>query len=104
MNLAFLTSDELKNIEKIADLFKTLGHPYKFRIFKYLCDCGCKKMRVKEIYESLGLQQATTSRHLNGLKKHDLLNRTVEKGMVYYQPNLKNELVNCISQCIIEIK
>lgn len=104
MNLEFLTPDELKKIEKTADLFKALGHPYKFRIFKYLCDCGCKKMRVKDIYESLGIYQSTASRHLNGLKKHELLNRTVEKGIVYYQPNIENKLVNCISQCVIKIK
>ena len=88
----------------MADLFKILGHPYRFAIFKYLCDCGCEKMRVKEIYTSLGMQQAVTSRHLNELKKHKLLNRTIDEGKVYYQPNIENELVGCLSQCIIGIK
>ena len=104
MNIEILTSSDLEKIEIIADLFKILGHPYRFAIFKYLCDCGCEKMRVKEIYSSLGMHQATTSRHLNELKKHKLLNRTMVDGKVYYQPNIENELVGCLSQCIIGIK
>ena len=102
--MEILTIGDFKKIERIAELFKILGHSYRFIIFKYLCDCGCEKMRVKEIYSSLGMPQASTSRHLNELKKHKLLNRTIEEGKVYYQPNIENELVDCLSQCIIGIK
>ena len=101
--MEILTSGDFKKIEKMADLFKILGHPYGFAIFKYLCDCGCEKMRVKEIYSSLGMHQATVSRHLNELKKHNLLNRTIDEGKVYYRPNIENELVGCLSQCILGI-
>jgi predicted DNA-binding transcriptional regulator len=102
--MKILFSDDLSRIEKFADLFKTLGHPYKFIIFKYLCDCNCDKMRVKDIYTSLGIQQATASRHLNGLKNKGLLKRTLADGMVFFEPNIENELVNCMSHCIIGIK
>ena len=104
MNMEILTIGDFKKIERIAELFKILGHSYRFIIFKYVCDCGCEKMRVKEIYSSLGMPQASTSRHLNELKKHKLLNRTIEEGKVYYQPNIENECVDCLSQCIIGIK
>lgn len=102
MNSEFLNSDEFKRIEKMAEMFKMLAHPYKLTIFKHLCDCGFKRMRVKRIYSSLGIHQATASRHLNALKKHELLKRIVENGKVYYKPNIENETVNCISQCFIK--
>ena len=104
MNIEISTIGDFIKIEKMADMIKVLGHPYRFTIFKYLCDCGCKKMRVKEIYSLLGMQQAIASRHLNELKKHGLLNRTTSEGKVYYQPNIENKFVGCISHCIMEIK
>ena len=104
MNSGYLTTEELNKIEKMAEMFKMLAHPYKLTIFKHLCDCGFKRMQVKQIYSSLGIQQATASRHLNALKKHELLKRIVEKGKVYYIPNIENEIVNCISQCFIKLE
>ena len=103
MNMELLSSDDLKRMEELADLFKTLGHPYKLRIFKYLCECSYERMRVKDIYTALGTQQATTSRHLNGLKNKGLLKRTKEDRKVYYELNLENELVKCLSHCIMAI-
>ena len=95
---------KFKKIENIAQRIKILGHPYKLTIFRYLCNRGCKKMRVKEIYQSLGMQQATASRHLSEMKNHDLLIRSIENGKVYYQLNIGNGLVDCISQWIIKTK
>lgn len=101
--MKLLSFDDLERMEDLAELFKTLGHPHKLRIFKYLCDCEREKMRVKDIYMALGTLQATTSRHLIGLKNKGLLKRTKEDGKVYYGPDLGNELVKCISHCIMAI-
>lgn len=90
--------DEL-NIEKLelaANLLKAIAHPMRIAILKHLE--GGKKLTVTEIYEALGIEQATTSHHLGILKdKGVLCSRRDGKNTYYF---LKHEMLTQILDCI----
>jgi len=72
---------------KIATVFKALGHPARVAIIEHLinsryCICG-------DLVEKLGLAQATISQHLKELKKVGLIKGTVEGASVCYCIDVK---------------
>jgi len=60
-----------------------------------------KQMSVTEIYESLDIEQATASHHLNILKNKGVLASKREGKKIFY--SLKNitltEIIECINRC-----
>lgn len=88
-----------RNYESLADKFKVLGHPERTAIFDLLCNCGCQSLRVKEIYESLKLDQPTVSRHLNLMKRCGLLIKSIDQGKITYHISKKDKSANCIMNC-----
>lgn len=67
---------------RLAVMFKALGHPARVAIIQYLlkanaCICG-------DIVEELGLAQATISQHLKELKNAGLIQGTIEGATVCY--------------------
>lgn len=76
-------SDRLNEMAVIA---KSLGHPARITIIRYLLeshDCNCK-----EIVNILPLTQPTVSQHLRELKNAGLINGIIEKNEIYYSVNL----------------
>ena len=53
-----------------AELLKTLGHPIRLKIIEVLVS---NKSCVKNIWESLGISQATVSQHLISLKNKGIV-------------------------------
>lgn len=79
-----LTKSEIFTDEqnKLASLFKVLGHPARVAILQYLINqkaCICN-----DLVEELGLAQATISQHLKELKAIGIIQGTIEGKSVCY--------------------
>lgn len=67
---------------KLASLFKVLGHPARVAILQYIIDqkaCICN-----DLVEELGLAQATISQHLKELKSIGIIKGSIEGKSVCY--------------------
>lgn len=67
---------------RLASLFRVLGHPARIAILQYIIDqntCICS-----DLVEELGLAQATISQHLKELKNLGIIHGTIEGKSVCY--------------------
>lgn len=94
-------SSAIKDFEGLAEKFRAIGHPARVAILNLLCTCREKKMTVKSIYETLGLDQPGTSRHLIIMRKNGLLERIQEGGDTFYCLCRNEGTVNCIKKCFL---
>ena len=69
-----------------AELLKTLGHPIRLKIIAVLVS---NKSCVKNIWESLGISQATVSQHLISLKNKGIVSCKRDGVMMCYELNDK---------------
>ncbi len=70
---------------RIANLFKVLGHPARIAIIQHIIDqhsCICN-----DLVGGLGLAQATISQHLRELKNINIIQGTIEGKSVCYCVN-----------------
>lgn len=67
-----------------AELLKTIGHPIRLKIIEVLIN---NQSCVKNIWESLGLPQATVSQHLVLLKNKGIVSCKRDGVMVCYKLN-----------------
>ena len=79
-----LTKSEIFSDEqnRIASLFKVLGHPARIAILQFIIDqkaCICN-----DLVDELGLAQATISQHLKELKSTGIIHGTIEGKSVCY--------------------
>jgi len=59
-----------REYDEEAEILKALGHPIRLKIAAGLCSKECN---VKNIWECLGLPQATVSQHLALLKNKGII-------------------------------
>lgn len=88
---------------ELADTLKSVAHCDRLAIIHLLCNCGHDQLEVKSIYNALHLEQSTTSRHLNIMKKAGLLKREVKKGKTYYGLNAENNTALCLKEMVTYI-
>ena len=79
-----ITKSEIFTAEqnKLASLFKALGHPARIAILQYIINkkaCICN-----DLVDELGLAQATISQHLKELKSIGIIQGTIEGKSVCY--------------------
>lgn len=84
----------------LADTLKSIAHPERLAILHLICKCGCGGMIVKDIYQSLGKNQSSISRHLSLMKRGGLLRREVKEGKTYYGFNTDNGTAMCMQQLL----
>lgn len=70
-------------IEKIAKLFKELGHKTRLTIFKRLIKCGNKGLSVGDLNKELNIPNSTLSHHISALINANLIKQE-RKGRVLY--------------------
>lgn len=73
---------------KIATLFKVLGHPARIAILQHIINqkaCICN-----DLVDELGLAQATISQHLKELKSIGIIQGSIEGKSVCYCIDTKN--------------
>lgn len=71
---------------RIAKLYKALGHPARIAILEYISkhpNCTCTN-----IVSDIELAQATISQHLNELKRAGFINGTARGKKMYYYINI----------------
>lgn len=67
---------------KLAALFKVLGHPARIAILQFIIDQ--KQCICNDLVEELGLAQATISQHLKELKAIGIIKGSIEGKSVCY--------------------
>jgi len=90
---------DIKKFEDVAELLKVIGHPIRLTILTGLLD---KKSCVKDIWDCLGLPQATVSQHLSILKNKKILGS--KKVGVKREYFVEDEFVKNILKIIINKK
>ena len=73
-----------REYDEEAEILKALGHPIRLKIAAGLC---AKECNVKNIWECLGLPQATVSQHLALLKNKGIIIGKREGTEVRYSVN-----------------
>lgn len=90
---------ETEKLEKAATMLKVMAHPLRLAIIDLLG--AHPKMNVTEIHETLQIEQAAASHHLNLLKSKGLLSSERDgKNCVYYLKHDRIlEIISCINKC-----
>lgn len=86
----------------LAEALKSTAHPDRLAILHLMCNCGCDQIMVKDIYNSLNLEQSITSRHLGIMKKSGVLRREIKEGRTFYRLNKDNVTAQCIKKLLTE--
>lgn len=89
-----MTFDKSRDLTNEAEILKALGHPVRLKIVAGLCTKECN---VKNIWECLGLPQATVSQHLALLKNKGIIEGKRDGAEVYYS------VVHPLAQKIVAI-
>ncbi|HAD96389.1 MAG TPA: transcriptional regulator [Cryomorphaceae bacterium] len=94
-------SNVIKEHEVMAGKLKAIGHPMRVALFHLLCNCETEGLSVKSLYQSLGIDQPTTSRHLAVMRNSGLISRRVTGGQTSYCLCFNDPFVKCLSGCFI---
>jgi ArsR family transcriptional regulator len=94
-----MMTSAVKDFEGLAEKFRAIGHPVRVAILNLLCTCDCPKLTVKSIYDTLKLDQPSTSRHLNIMRKSGMLKRIREGADTFYCLCNDDPHVECITRC-----
>ncbi|MCX6268130.1 MAG: metalloregulator ArsR/SmtB family transcription factor [Bacteroidetes bacterium] len=90
---------DLQKLELAASKLRAMAHPMRIAIIELLTEN--KKLTVTEIYDRLGIEQASASHHLNILKNKGLLESKRDGKMILYslKTNVLANVIDCINQC-----
>ncbi len=89
----------IAKLELAASKLRAISHPLRIAVIDLLANGN--KMSVTEIYQTLDIEQATASHHLNILKNKGILNSKREGKKIYY--SLRNltltDIIECVNKC-----
>ena len=88
-----------KKLEEAASKMRAIAHPMRIAIIDMLE--RNEQMNVTEIYETLKIEQASASHHLNILKTKGVLDsrRSGKKTFYYLKQNALAQIIDCINKC-----
>jgi DNA-binding transcriptional ArsR family regulator len=90
---------DIVKLEAAASKLRAMAHPMRIAIIELLNNN--KKLNVTEIYESLRIEQAAASHHLNILKSKGILASKRDGKQIHY--SLRNstllDIITCINKC-----
>ena len=93
---------DTNKLEEVASKLRAVAHPMRVAIISLLDQN--KQMNVTQIYESLEIEQATASHHLNILKTKGVLMSRRDGKQTFY--SIKEDsiirIVDCVSRCETE--
>jgi DNA-binding transcriptional ArsR family regulator len=101
-----LNSTEITKLQKLLKhednrlpiVFNALSDPNRCKIFRSFLKRP--KLCVSDISKTLGISMSLASQHLKILEITKLLVREREGRMIYFSPNLKDELVTAIIKAV----
>ncbi len=90
---------EVPKLEAAASKLRAISHPMRIAIIELLA--GNKHLSVTQIYQSLNIEQAAASHHLNILKNKGILVAKRDGKKIYYslRSNIITEIIDCINRC-----
>ena len=93
------TELDIRKLETTAQRLRSVAHPMRIQIIRLLEKND--EMNVTNIYQSLGIEQASASHHLNILKSNNILESRRDGKNTYYSlmSGAIIELINCINKC-----
>ncbi len=86
-------------VQAAAAMLKCLGHPVRLRIIELLERMG--ELNVTAVHETLGIEQAVASQHLNLMRDKGILSRRRDGVNVFYRiddPRVPR-VIDCIHHC-----
>jgi DNA-binding transcriptional ArsR family regulator len=101
-----LNTKEIAKLQKLMKhednrlpiVFNALSDPNRCKIFRSFLKR--EKLCVSDISKILGISMSLASQHLKILEITKLLTREREGRVIYYKPNLKDELVTAIIKAV----
>ena len=87
---------DLERVQETARMLRCLGHPIRLRILDLLAEHG--ELTVTEIYEALGLEQASCSQHLSLMRDKRVLESRKDGVHVLYQ--LSDDRAHKVLSCL----
>lgn len=87
---------DMQDIEKLAEVFKAVGHPVRLKIVMGLMEKD--HCNVSTMVEKLNISQPNVSQHLNILKNAGIVEGYRQGNMICYK--LINEKIKRILNCI----
>ncbi len=93
---------DIIKLESAASKLRAMAHPMRIAIIDLLKDE--KKLSVTQIYERLGLEQASASHHLNILKSKGVVISKRDGKKIFYSLKSKalTDVIYCINKCNME--
>ncbi len=90
---------EPRKLEEAASKLRAIAHPMRIAIIGLLEQK--EQMNVTEIYESLRIEQASASHHLNILKTKGVLeSRRSGKNTFYFlKHEALSQMIECLNRC-----
>lgn len=89
---------------ELAETLKSIAHPERIAILNLICSSRENRMTVKNIYESLSMEQPIVSRHLGILKRCGVLERESEGASTFYGLRRNNKMAEQIYKCLCNIE
>lgn len=88
-----------QNIEKIAEILKTIGHPMRLEILKIMKQK--EPLTVAELMDATGLEQSLLSHHLIKMKDKGVLQSFRDGRNIHYSLNDRTilNLFDCMENC-----
>ncbi len=86
-------------LEQMAYQFRAIGHPMRLAILQLFANCNCEHLQVKQIYQTLNIDQPTASRHLDIMRQAGVLARQREGSNIYYRLCAEDPSIVCIRAC-----
>lgn len=86
-----------KDLIDLADTLKSVAHPERLLVLQMLYK---GRRTVKYLYDSLGLSQASVSRHLGILRNAGVVEREQEGQKTYYRLCTEKKKVKDLSKCL----
>ncbi|MFO7721739.1 MAG: metalloregulator ArsR/SmtB family transcription factor [Bacteroidales bacterium] len=93
------TQLDITKLEEAASKLRAIAHPMRIAIIGMLEDKS--KMNVTEIYETLKIEQASASHHLNILKNKGVLASKRDGKNTYYflKHSTLTQILECLEKC-----
>jgi len=90
---------DISRLEEAAAKLRALAHPMRVAIIELLD--REKELNVTSIYETLDIEQATASHHLNILKNKGVLSSRRDGKNTYYsiRPDSILQIIECVTRC-----
>lgn len=94
-----ITSPDIRQLELVAHVLKTISHPTRIGIIHLLKEHG--RLTVNEIKEKLTIDQSLISHHLSTMKMKGVLSGYREGRNMFYSIRAKEVLkvIECMKSC-----